>query len=101
MGSRLELHAVLVAELGSANVYFQPPSGHQIQYPCIIYHRNDIDTDFADNLPYTLTKQYSVTVVDADPDSDIPDKIAALPACTFNRAFKSNQLNHDVFTIFY
>lgn len=101
MASRTDLQTLLETILGSANVYFQPPSASSIQYPCIIYSRNDIDTRFADNQPYTLTKQYSITVIDPDPDSDIPDKVAALPQVSFNRAFKEDQLNHDVFTIIF
>lgn len=101
MASRIELQTLLETVLGSSNVYFQPPPGFQLLYPCIIYSRNNIDTAFADNSPYTLTKQYKVTVIDANPDSTIPENIAALPRTSFDRAYKSGQLNHDVFTIYF
>lgn len=101
MGSRIELQTLLENLLGSSNVYFQPPPGFQLAYPCIIYSRNNIDTAYADNSPYTLTKQYRVTVIDADPDSSIPETVAALPRASFDRAFKSGELNHDVFTIYF
>jgi len=99
MASRTDLQTLLENTLGSSNVYFQPPPGFQLSYPCIIYSRNDIDTRHADNSPYSLTKQYRVTVIDADPDSPIPEAIASLPRVAFDRAFKSADLNHDVFTI--
>lgn len=101
MASRTDLQVELESILGSSNVYFQPPSGFQMAYPAIVYERSDINTSFADDLPYTHTKEYRITVIDVDPDSVIPDAIAAMPRCVFERAFKSNQLNHDVFTILY
>lgn len=101
MASRLELQTLLVSLLGSGNVYFQPPAGFLMSYPCIVYNRSNIRTRFADDIPYRLAKQYTVTVIDANPDSEIPDKISALPQCIFDRAFKSGNLNHDVFDIIF
>jgi len=101
MGSRLALQTLLETLLGSTNVYFQPPSTFQMSYPCIVYNRSDIDTAFANNQPYKHEKTYTVTVIDDDPDSLIPDKVSALPRCSFDRSFKAEQLNHDVFTIIY
>jgi len=101
MGNRLDFQKVLEGVLGSHYVYFQPPSTDKMTYPCIVYNRSDIDTQFAGNRPYIHTKQYTVTVIDKNPDSLIPDKIAALPRCSFSTAFKIDQLNHDVFSISY
>lgn len=71
-----------------------------MQYPCIVYERNTAQSVHADDILYRYTKQYLVTVIDQNPDSDIPDKIAALPMCTMNRFFTADGLNHDVFTLF-
>lgn len=101
MGTRLELQSLLEETLGSRNVYFQPPENLSIKYPCIIYARDYADTKFADNKPYNTTKRYSVTVIDKDPDSLIPDKIANLPLCVFNRHFKADNLNHDTYNIYF
>lgn len=101
MGKRLELQALLENLLGSRNVYFQPPSSIQLQYPCIIYKRDSAKTKFADDNPYLYTKRYMVTVIDRNPDSVLPDKVALLPKTSFSRHFQSENLNHDVFTIFY
>lgn len=98
---RLELQTILKDILGSDNVYFQPPNGLQIKYPCIVYSRDDAKTEFANDKPYTYTKRYQVTVIDKNPDSDIPDKVALLPMCSFNRFFTADNLNHDVFTLFF
>lgn len=101
MAPRLEFQTLLETILGSSNVYFQPPANVQMQYPCIVYKRNRADTKFAGNTPYGRMKQYQVTVISRDPDSEIPDKIAALPLCSFDRFFTSNNLNHDVFNVYF
>lgn len=101
MGQRLELQSILVGILGSKNVYFQPPPSKQMQYPCIVYHRDYAETMFADDHPYRHVKRYQITVMDEDPDSDIPDKVAALPMCVFDRFFTADNLNHDVYKLFF
>lgn len=101
MAQRLQLQSLLEEILGSSNVYFQPPSNIQMQYPCIIYKWDSAETIFADNSPYRYSKRYQVTVIDSDPDSGIPDKIAALPMCKFDRFYPADNLNHDVFNLFF
>jgi len=101
MGSRLDLHTLLESILGSTNVYFQPPESISLKYPCIIYNRDYIKTEYANNSPYTLGKRYSVTVIDKNPDSVIPDNIAAMPKCTFERHFTADNLNHDIFNLYF
>jgi hypothetical protein len=101
MGQRLELHEILKGIMGANQVYFQPPEDLAMTYPCITYERDDADTKFADNSPYRYTKRYQVTVMDRDPDSEFPDKVAKLPMCTFSRAFKADNLNHDVFNLYF
>ena len=99
MGQRLELHQILLAM--TSNVYFQPPTNVHLQYPCIVYHRDFADTKFADDEPYNHTKRYQITVIDQDPDSEIPDKVAELPMSLFNRFFTADDLNHDVFNVYF
>jgi hypothetical protein len=101
MAQRLELQDLLVNVLGSSNVYFQPPPTVKMQYPCIVYHRDSADTIFADNKPYKYDKRYQIIVIDPNPDSDIPDKIAALPMCVYDRFYAAENLNHDVYNLFF
>lgn len=101
MRDRLELQAILEELLGSTNVYFQPPANIRMAYPAIVYSKSDIDNRFADNSPYSQEKAYTVTVIDKDPDSEIVDRLAQLPKCMYDRNYKSENLNHDVFTLFY
>lgn len=101
MGQRLDLQTLLETLLGSTNVYFQPPPNEDILYPCIIYKRSNIRSAHGDNIPYKHDKQYTVTVIDENPDSEIPDKVSKLPRCSFDRNFVSENLNHDVFNILF
>lgn len=101
MGSRFDLQTLLESVLKSENVYFQPPASKSMTYPCIVYSRNSVKLEFANNLPYTRKKSYTVIVIDKNPDSKIPDEIGALPYCSFNRHYTADNLNHDVFTMFY
>ena len=101
MGRRLDLHNLLIETLGSANVYFQPPPSNQIAYPCIVYSYVGNNTVFADDAPYSITKEYQVTVIDRNPDSVIPDNIAKLKQCSLSRTYVTDNLNHYVFSLFY
>lgn len=101
MGSRLELQNLLESILGSRNVYYQPPESIRINYPAIIYSRNDIDNKFADDIVYMQNHTYQVIVIDANPDSKIIDKMSKLPMCRYDRHYTSDNLNHDVFIINY
>lgn len=103
MGSRRDaLHEILLAIVGEGgNVYFQPPSNIQMSYPCIIYKRDDVSVAHADNLPYERKKRYQVTVVDRDPNSELPYKVGALPSCSYDRFYAVDNLNHDVFNLYF
>ena len=101
LDNRLLFHEELVGLLGSRNVYFQPPENIRMNYPCIIYSREDIDNIHADNLPYLQYHSYQVIVVDPDPDSDIVERVSLYPQSRFDRHYVADNLNHDVFTIYY
>lgn len=101
MHDRLDLHEELCKILGSRNVYFQPPSSVSMKYPAIVYERDNIRNSHADDNVYKQSLAYSVTVIDFDPDSEIVEKISKLPKCSFSRHFTSDNLNHDVFTLYY
>lgn len=99
MGTRLEFHEVLKDIC--PNVYFQPPPSVSLKYPCIIYERKNIDQQFADNIPYTQAIRYTLTVISKDPDDEIVIKVSQLPMALYDRFFTSDNLNHDVFNVYY
>ena len=100
MGLRLDLQTLLET-LGAEKVYFQPPSSQLMEYPCIRYTRSFVDIKHADNKPYANKTQYMVTVIYEDPDSTIPDSVANLPTCRFNRHFIVENLHHEIYYIYF
>jgi hypothetical protein len=99
MAKRLELHQLL--KTFTDNVYFQPPTNVKLEYPCIVYKRDFADTKFADDKPYNHKLRYQITVIDQDPDSEIPSKVAAMSMSLFNRFFTADNLNHDVYNVYF
>lgn len=100
--TRLMLQDQLERLLGSTNVYFSPPSGLRMNYPCIRYELTNADSDSADNIPYIFHKRYSLTYIDKDPDSDIPDQILfSLPYCSLDRCYRADKLYHHVYTLYW
>lgn len=101
MDRSLELQDLLEDLLGSTHVYFQPPPNLTMEYPAIVYKRTNADTKFADNSPYSNTRRYLLTLIAGDPRNDVWDKLAALPMCLHERWFAANDLNHDVFNLYF
>lgn len=99
--SRIGLSKIFKETLGNDHCYFSPPTSINMKYPCIKYELDRIDSKFADNLPYATAKKYTATVIDPNPDSEIPEKMLEIPYCRFDRMYIVDGLNHFVFTIFY
>lgn len=101
MDRRRQLQELLVNILGSTNVYFQPPPTIKMIYPCIVYERNTGDSQFADNEPYTFMLRYKITYIDRSPENDVVEKIGSLPMCVYDRFYTADNLNHDVFNLYF
>ena len=95
------LHDLLVGLLGSRNVYFQPPTNIEMKYPAIVYARDSSSTDYADNGPYRRKKRWTITHISRDPEDPVPDKIEDIPLCAFNRFFVAENMNHNVFNLYF
>jgi hypothetical protein len=101
MGTRLELQAALEAIAGDGNVYFQPPENLKVTFPAIVFNRDFQNARFADNRPYRRTLRYQITIIDRDPDSPLTSQVAEMPMATFVRHFTTDNLNHDVYDVYY
>ena len=101
MGSRLELHEILCGILKTKSCYFQPPSSVRMQYPAIVYSRKDVEKRYADDMAYRKLPSYELVLIDKNPDSEFVDKLLDLPYCSFDRHYESDNLNHDVFTLYF
>lgn len=101
------LHDVLCNALGAPfpggkdHCYFEPPANLVMEYPCIRYNHTNNRYEHADNIKYTKTKRYMVTVFDHDPDSKIPEKIEELPYCSLDRRYDADGLSHWVYVLYY
>lgn len=98
---REQLGKLLRGILGSSEVYFQRPESKKMNYPAIVYELSDIRSLYADDGVYLSRRQYSLTLIDKDPDSPLVEKITALPTCRFDRHYRADNLNHWVFTLHY
>ena len=101
MATRVDLQVKLERILGSRNVYYQPPESVKINYPAIVYSRSDIDINYADDKSYMNTNRYEIIVIDKRPDNDATGQILMLPHCSFDRHYTSDNLHHDVLTLYY
>lgn len=102
MGTRIELHDLLMQIDGvDGHVYFQPPVNLVMSYPCIVYSLNGENAQHADDLIYRRKRQYTITVIDRNPDSSIPDQVGELLKARMDRHFVNDHLHHYVYLIYY
>lgn len=101
MGDRIPLQKKLEGILGSREVYYQPPDSIKMRYPAIRYNRKDIDAKYANNKIYSSMTAYEIVLIDANPDSVFIQKIMELPFCSYDRHYTAENLNHEVFTLYY
>lgn len=101
MESRLELQTLLEELLGSRNVYYQPPASVQIEYDAIIYSRKIIENRHANDSVYKQDNAYELIAIYKNPDSELPKTISQLSMCSFDRHYTADNLNHDVFTLYW
>ena len=101
MGSRKDLGKKFRTEI-EPNVYFQPPENLKLSYPCVVYTLSSIDHQYADNKTYIGKRRYQVTLITKDPDDELVQKtIDNFELCKFDRFFTSNNLNHNVFILYW
>ena len=101
MANRVKLQAMLEDILGSRNVYFQPPSSIRMNYPAIVYSVNNIENIQADNAVYRQNKSYEIIVIDKKPSNSAVDTLLDFPYSSYDRNYVSDNLNHDVITLYF
>lgn len=82
------------------NVYFQPPS--KMSYPCILYTLEGKPAVHADNKRYISMNQYNLKYITRNPDDTVVDTILeSFENISFDRPYKSDNLYHNVYTLYY
>lgn len=99
---RLELQSILATIKGVRRAYFQPPSDHNMVYPCIRYSYIGDEHIRADDKRYMYRRQYTLVLITKDPTTDIPSRLLdTFEHITFDRSYSAENLNHYVFTLYY
>lgn len=98
---RLILQTKLEELIGNKNVYYDPPENLKMQYPAIRYSKSKISTRHADDKIYNKMVRYELIVISSEPDSEVINKILEMPYSSFDRHYISDNLHHDVLTLYY
>ena len=102
MATRIQFRDKLEEVLGIQNLYFQPPSGFKMEYDCCVYKIAHRPSKYADNIRYLNLTQYECMLIFRDPDSDLPQKLmAGFQYVEQNRRFTADNLNHEVFLVYF
>lgn len=99
---RMKLHEDLCDILGSRNCYFSPPSSIHMKYPCIVYEAGGDRTTHADDIRYLHWSPFTLTVIDENPDSEIPERLfnSRLSHLSHDRTYVADGMYHFVFTTY-
>lgn len=101
MASRIDLQTKLEELLELRHVYYQPPENVKMEYPAIRYSKKKPDVKRANNKIYMKTNCYEVIVISRKPDEPVIGKIEELPMCEWDNHYVADNLNHDVFTLYF
>lgn len=97
---RTELHEKLKEVC--PNVYFQAPREDRMVYPCIKYELSRPYIRHANNKIYKSDKRYQVTYITKNPDDPVIEELLYfLPHTQWDRQYKSDNLYHNVYEIYF
>lgn len=98
---RLMLQSELETLMGNDHVYYDPPENLKMEYPAIRYSKGKIDTRHANDKIYKKMTRYELIVISRKPDSEVIDALLELPYSLYDRHYVSDNLHHDVLTLYY
>ena len=101
MASRLNLQNLLEELLESDEVYYNSPESKRMAYPAIVYSKSIIEKESANDGMYHKKTRYEIIVIDTLPDNPVIEKLLDLPYCSHDRTYISDNLHHDVLTLYY
>lgn len=85
------------------HVYYNPPTGFQMEYPCIVYRDSELKIIYADNIKYLKFFPWDLTVMTRDPESaDIAPLIEELPYCSLSGSpYIMDGISHRRYTLYW
>lgn len=98
---RLILQNELEELMGNRHVYYDPPENLKMEYPAIRYSKSKIDSRHANDKIYKKMTRYELIVISRKPDIPVIDDLLELPYCSYDRHYVSDNLHHDVLTLYY
>lgn len=82
------------------NVYYQPPASKTLQYPCIVYSREDVDSNYANDKVYFSRQNWQLKCISPDSEWDVPKKLLEdIEYISFDRTYPADDLYHTIFTL--
>lgn len=95
-----------IADLESTDtgkVYFQPPSGTKLTYPCWVIERTTAYQPKANDRTYLFRPGYKCMYMNrTEPDPEVLNLISRRYAnCTYQNHYVVDNIHHDVFLIYY
>lgn len=102
MGRRIDLQYELIALLNTNNIYYQPPENLKIKYPCVVYFKDSIDINRANDQSYLMKKRYELTIISEKVDCEYIDKILNyFSYSSFGQHYIADGLHHDTISLYY
>ena len=97
-----DLQKELTALFSPNKVYHAPPESVKLTYPCIVFFRDYINLKRADNKNYAKFNRYQLTVIDRNEENPIIEQILDnYVGASYDRHYVSDNLYHDVISIYY
>lgn len=103
MATRLTLQQKLSDIFETSNVYFNPPETLKLNYPCVIYSRENGRSLRADNISYIFKLKYQIMYIgkDVNPEALIKKAMISFKTIEYDRHYFSNGLSYDVFNLYW
>ena len=99
---RLDLHKELIDLFSPNKVYYEPPETASMVYPCIVYYKDYIKTEKANDFNYIKLNRYQLTVIDRNADNPVIREILdRFRSSSYDRHYIADGLHHDVITLYY
>ena len=100
MDQRLLFHSKLSSVLPGVALFFSKPPDTELVYPCVIYTRSRAKALHANGKKYSVRPMFTCVLMTNLPDDHLFNILENMSLSTHDRSYLSDDINHDVFTIY-